>query len=82
MKTLEASELKERLPAALDEIERTGEMIVITRHGKEVARLVGPSGSASRHPQDELRGTVTVHGGLIEPVLPTEDWEVLGGSRS
>lgn len=77
VKTLAASELKARLLAVLDEVERTGEVIVITKRGREVARLVGPARSSSRHPQDELLGTVTVHGDLIEPAVPAEDWAAL-----
>jgi prevent-host-death family protein len=39
MKQIQASDAKARLSELLDEVER-GETIAITRHGKQVARLV------------------------------------------
>jgi prevent-host-death family protein len=39
MREIQASEAKARLPALLDEVER-GETLVITRHGKPIARIV------------------------------------------
>jgi prevent-host-death family protein len=39
MREVQASEAKTHLPQLLDEVER-GEIIVITRHGRAIARLV------------------------------------------
>jgi prevent-host-death family protein len=39
MREVQASEAKTHLPQLLDDVER-GETIVITRHGKPIARLV------------------------------------------
>jgi prevent-host-death family protein len=39
MREIQASEAKTHLPQLLDEVER-GETILITRHGKPIARLV------------------------------------------
>ena len=39
----------------LDEVEHTGQPLVITKHGKPVARL------ESARPRRELRGSVTYH---------------------
>jgi prevent-host-death family protein len=39
MREVQASDAKTHLPALLDEVER-GETLVITRHGKPIARLV------------------------------------------
>ena len=39
MREIQASEAKTHLPSILDEVER-GETIVITRHGRPIARLV------------------------------------------
>jgi prevent-host-death family protein len=44
MREIQASEAKARLATLLDEVER-GETIVITRHGKPIARIVPESGS-------------------------------------
>jgi prevent-host-death family protein len=39
MREVQASEAKARLPSLLDAVER-GETIIITRHGKPIARIV------------------------------------------
>jgi len=39
MREIQASEAKTHLPQLLDEVER-GETVVITRHGRPIARLV------------------------------------------
>ena len=39
MREVQASDAKARLPSLLDEVER-GETVVITRHGKPIARIV------------------------------------------
>ncbi len=39
MREIQASEAKTHLPQLLDEVER-GEAVVITRHGRAIARLV------------------------------------------
>lgn len=80
VKTITASELKARLLAVLDEVERTGEVIVVTKRGREVARLVGPAASAAVHPQDELLGSVTEVGDILAPIGVPEDWAALAGA--
>ena len=42
MRTIQASEAKTHLPQLLDEVER-GETLVITRHGRAIARIVPES---------------------------------------
>ncbi|MGO9007434.1 MAG: type II toxin-antitoxin system Phd/YefM family antitoxin [Beijerinckiaceae bacterium] len=39
MREVQASEAKAHLPSLLDEVER-GETLIITRHGKAIARIV------------------------------------------
>jgi prevent-host-death family protein len=39
MREIQASEAKAKLPALLDEVER-GEILIITRHGKPIARII------------------------------------------
>ena len=53
MRQIQASEAKTHLPSLLDDVER-GETLIITRHGKPIARLVPDE--ASR--RDEIRKAV------------------------
>lgn len=53
MKTIPVAALRQNPTHALDEVER-GETYVVTRHGREVARLVPPAQSATVTPQQFL----------------------------
>jgi prevent-host-death family protein len=54
MRQVGAFEAKNKLSELLDLAER-GEEVIITRHGKEVARLIPPKGSLNR---DEARAAI------------------------
>ncbi len=62
MKTINASELKARLLAILDEVHETGEPVLVLKRGRPVARLEPPAGGMERYPQDAARGLVPVIG--------------------
>lgn len=51
MREVGVLEAKTNLSALLDEVERTGEPVLITRHGKPVAQLSAPP-KAERAPAD------------------------------
>jgi len=79
METINASKFKAQCLAILDEVSRTGESVTILKRGEPVAQLVPSVPSAARYPQEELFGTVVVHGDIMEPVLPAEDWDAVRG---
>ena len=62
MKEIGAFEAKNTLSALLDLVE-AGEEVIITRHGKPVARLVPPRGSFSR---EEARSAAAAIRGMSE----------------
>ena len=75
MKTMNASDFKARCLAILDEVESAGEVVTILKHGRPVAQLVPPMYGESGHPQHELKGSVTILGDVVEPVLPASAWD-------
>ena len=75
---LNASEFKARCLAILDQVNRTGDEVVILKRGKEVARLLPPSPSSGKFSQQELMGKGAILGDILESVFPTEEWECLG----
>jgi prevent-host-death family protein len=75
MRSIGASEFKAKCLAILDEVARTGEPVTILKRGRPVASLVPPSAREGKYPQNSLRGTVKIHGDLLEPALPAEAWE-------
>ena len=70
MKTYTASRLKAELLGVLDDVQRTGTPVTVTKHGRAVARLVPVE------PGGDLLGSVVYQvddDALIDPV--GEGWE-------
>ena len=56
----------------LEQVRQTQEEIVVTKHGKPIAR-VGPYAPGSEELFGYMSGTVTVHGDIVSPT--GEAWE-------
>ena len=76
MPTIRASEFKAKCLALMDEVARTGEPVVITKHGRPVAEL-GP------HRPPRAKSLIGLHkgqgkilGDIISPI-GTDLWEAL-----
>ena len=74
-KMVPATEFKAKCLALIDEMERSGEPLTVTRRGKSPITLI-----ADRTPPPSIdsiwgcmKGTATIHGDLDEPLDP--DWE-------
>jgi prevent-host-death family protein len=63
-RTVSASQFKAKCLAMLDEVAATGEELVVTKHGRAVARV-----SAAAQPQS-LRGSVTFNVSDEELIAP------------
>ncbi len=68
-RTVAATVFKARCLSLLDRVAETGESLVITKRGKAVARVV----PARRTPAASLRGSVTIHGDIVSPILDRWD---------
>lgn len=68
-----AAQFRVRFFELLDEIARSGEPVVITKHGRPVVRVVPerPAGAVPRW--GCMRGTVEIVGDVEAPVLPPAD---------
>ena len=60
----------------MDYVRATGREIVITKHGKPVAKLV-PVTAGTRDPVGYLRGSVTYMGDIVSPI--GERWDAEEG---
>ncbi|MCY3610965.1 MAG: type II toxin-antitoxin system Phd/YefM family antitoxin [Gemmatimonadetes bacterium] len=80
METMNASYFKARCLKILDRVRETGERIVILKRGEPVAELGPPSRTESQYPQAELKGTATVIGDIVGPVVPEHHWDSLAGA--
>jgi prevent-host-death family protein len=74
MKEMPAGEFKAQCLAVMDKVQKTGEPVLITKHGKPVAKLV-PAQSLPDDVFGYMAGKVKIVGDLVGPVTPTEDWE-------
>lgn len=68
-RTISAAEFKARCLGLLERVARTGEPLVVTRRGRPVAKVVPVEAPAPR----SLRGSVTVHGDIVGPILDAWD---------
>jgi prevent-host-death family protein len=69
---MKASEFKAKCLALMDEVERTGEKVVITKKGKPVAEL-GPHRSRKRNLLGLLKGRLFITGDIISPMH--DEWK-------
>lgn len=85
MRIVPAGQFKAKCLAILDEVQQTGEPVLITKRGKPVARVVGLAEAESKMEKPEdifgaLKGLISVTGDLgdlVDPIVPLEDWDIL-----
>ena len=74
MKEMQAGQFKAQCLAVMDQVQKTGEPILITKHGRPVAKLVPAPGTP-----DEIfgymAGKVKIVGDIVGPTTPLENWE-------
>lgn len=74
METIQASEFKAKCLAIMDEVARTGQILVVTKNGKPIVELRPYSGGRADSPFGLHRG-VQIVGDVMVPV-DEEAWEV------
>ncbi|MEH3038151.1 MAG: type II toxin-antitoxin system Phd/YefM family antitoxin [Sphingomonas adhaesiva] len=75
-KTIGITEFKAKCIALLDEMERSGEPLTITRRGKPSLTLSAKAAeeAVAKPLFGAMKGTFMIHGDIVGPVDP--DWEV------
>jgi len=73
MKEIAAGQFKNQCLALMDQVQKTGEPLVVTKRGKPVVKLV-PVIHDDDDFFDSMKGRLTVTGDIINTV-PLEDWE-------
>ena len=76
MKTMAAGAFKSKCLAVMDEVSAKCETVVITKHGKPVAKLV-PMNAEKDRIYDFLAGKGAIVGDIIAPALSGEEWSAL-----
>jgi antitoxin (DNA-binding transcriptional repressor) of toxin-antitoxin stability system len=73
MKKMAAGVFKTNCLAVMDEVQARRETVVITKHGKPVAKLV-PINNENDEIFDFLGGKGAITGDVILPAISSEDW--------
>jgi len=68
-----AGQFKAQCLQLMDQVQQSREEIVITKHGKPVAKLVPVDESEPRSILGYLQGTVEIVGDIVSPL--EEEWE-------
>ncbi len=74
MKQMPAGEFKAQCLAVMDQVSESGEPVLITKHGKPVAKLV-PAEKQADDLFGYMAGKVKIVGDIVGPVTPLRDWE-------
>ncbi|HZB88625.1 MAG TPA: type II toxin-antitoxin system Phd/YefM family antitoxin [Terracidiphilus sp.] len=88
MRTIPAGQFKARCLAIMDEVNATGEPVLITKRGKPVARVVPSEDRPRVAPDSEsifgfLRGLATIPDGvdIVSSPFTDEEWEIMSDER-
>ena len=74
VREIKASEFKAKCLALMDEVERTGRTVVITKNGKPVAEL-SPHRPRKKNARGILKDRLFITGDIISPI--EVEWEAL-----
>jgi prevent-host-death family protein len=74
MKQIPAGEFKAQCLAIMDQVMRSGEPVVVTKHGKPVVKLV-PAEIQVDDIFGYMAGKAKIVGDIVGPITPLEDWE-------
>jgi prevent-host-death family protein len=72
LRTVAATEFKEHCLAMLEEVRKTRQSLLVTRHGKPVAEI-SPYVPPDRDAVNPLKGSILYQGDLIAPI--DEKWD-------
>jgi len=73
MKKMAAGSFKVHCLAVMDEVQAKRETVLITKHGKPVAKLV-PASEDTDDIYGFLAGKIAITGDIISPALSPEEW--------
>jgi prevent-host-death family protein len=69
------SEFKAKCLDLIDKVQKTGQPLRITRHGRPVAEVIPAGPDRKRRPMGDMAGTVEFLGDIVSPVIDLDDFE-------
>ena len=73
MRKMAAGSFKIHCLAVMDEVQAKRETVVITKHGKPVAKLI-PADKNTDNIYNFLAGKGTIAGDIVSPAISGDDW--------
>ena len=77
MKTMPAGKFKAQCLAIIDDVHDKHEEVIITKHGKPMARLVPLHDAETKSTSlfGSMRGQIEIVGDVVGPIVDPEDWD-------
>jgi len=75
MKQMRASVFKARCLKVMNDIQATGEPVIVTKRGKPVVKVV-PIKQENDDIFGFMAGKVKIVGDIVSPITPLKDWKV------
>jgi len=76
MKQMRASAFKARCLAVMDDVQATGEPVIVTKRGKPVVKVI-PIKPVNDDIFGFMAGKFDIVGDIESPVVPLKDWKIL-----
>jgi prevent-host-death family protein len=76
MKQMPAGKFKARCLSVMDDVNATGEPVIITKRGTPVAKVV-PVSSKKQDLFGFMAGELKIVGDIESPVVPLREWDVM-----
>ncbi|ABF41638.1 Prevent-host-death protein [Candidatus Koribacter versatilis Ellin345] len=81
MKTISAGKFKAQCLALMDDVNETGEPVLITKRGKPVAKLIPIDSKKKGSLLGFMEGEFEIIGDIESPAYPTESWDIVSGTE-
>ena len=75
-RTIPASQFRDQCLRLMDEINETGDTLIVTKHGKPVA-VVGPARRDKGSLWGFMEGTTRILGDIDGSAIPPDDWDIV-----
>lgn len=75
MRQIQISKFKATCLAVLEDVQRTGEPVLVTRFGQPIAKIVADT--RPERPMGSMVGTGKILGDIISPAFDESDWDAL-----
>jgi prevent-host-death family protein len=80
MKQMRASTFKARCLAVMDDVQATGEPVIVTKRGKPVVKVI-PIKPEKDDIFGFMAGKAEIIGDIESPVVPLKDWKIFRTKR-